>query len=280
MKHVKLYGDFTLGDLLKMAARIHKKVGSGRKEPHYQKCLATDLRLNSVPCACEDPVPVFYHGVCVWLGRADIVVGKCCIELKALSKVPSEASEQLSDYIREKNKVSFLQDGTRPYWGVCINFNKRSGKTEHFVLRDTLDGRWSIEDEHSEDAMRRPDVSPYFQASPQEDVVEKRARERFTGQNRPYFQAEESMKHRSLLRDLTRFSEFHLRKTRDPTQTVLMDDVVEHFENMFGRKVAGTELAFWVRKFFQKHYRVSYDRATPRRRQVVYGGVERGLELI
>jgi len=40
------------------------------------------------------------QGEMVWQGRADLVIGKCCVELKATSKPPSAAGSQLEDYIR------------------------------------------------------------------------------------------------------------------------------------------------------------------------------------
>jgi hypothetical protein len=92
-------------------------------------------------------------GEMVWQGRADLVVGRCCIELKAINKPPSTAGRQLHDYITEKNKVVMLQNSMPSeffnngctsakelktcedllYWGLVINFNPASGAVETFI---------------------------------------------------------------------------------------------------------------------------------------------------
>jgi hypothetical protein len=102
-----------------------------------------------IPTLLEDPIPVYYHGEMVWQGRADLIIGRCCVELKAIAKPPAAAGRQLHDYITEKNKIVMLQHGlasgffggqpdTRSiehllYWGLVINFNPSTGNVDTFV---------------------------------------------------------------------------------------------------------------------------------------------------
>jgi GxxExxY protein len=90
----------TVDDLINRAKNINRDIGSGRKERHYQKCLDVELRSMGIPTAIEDPVPVYYQGEVVWQGRADLIIGRCCVELKAIAKPPSAAGRQLQDYVR------------------------------------------------------------------------------------------------------------------------------------------------------------------------------------
>jgi GxxExxY protein len=90
----------TVDELINKARNINRDIGAGRKEKHYQKCLSVELRAMGIPTAMEDPVPVYYQGVVVWQGRADLIIGTCCVELKAINKSPSAAGRQLQDYIR------------------------------------------------------------------------------------------------------------------------------------------------------------------------------------
>jgi GxxExxY protein len=100
---MKICAGLTVEDLINKARNINCAIGSGRKERHYQKCLDVELRAMGIPTAMEDPVPVYYQGEMVWQGRADLIIGRCCVELKAINKPPSAAGRQLQDYIRQKN---------------------------------------------------------------------------------------------------------------------------------------------------------------------------------
>jgi GxxExxY protein len=101
---MEICNGLTIDALINKAKEVNRLIGSGRKELHYQKCLDVELRKMGIPTATEDPVPVYYHGVMVWQGRADIIIGRCCIELKAIAKPPSAAGRQLQDYIRYNNR--------------------------------------------------------------------------------------------------------------------------------------------------------------------------------
>jgi GxxExxY protein len=53
----------TVDDLIKKANVVNTRIGPGRKEMHYQKCLSVELRSMGIPVVMEDPVPVYYQGV-------------------------------------------------------------------------------------------------------------------------------------------------------------------------------------------------------------------------
>lgn len=278
-----LYKGLTLKDFINMAEKILKTMGVGRVERHYQKCLMADLRDLGIPCACEDPVPIFYRGECVWMGRADLVVGHCCIELKAYKKPPSCASRQLEDYIREKNKVAALRTGTRPFWGVVVNFNKKTAKVEHLVLHEK-----GYDDEHLTDSdAALGDGSDEVIGS---NVSLRNGTGKVIGvemdsNGSRFFKVKVdepgySVQHKSLMRSLERFAECHLHKTQNPSEYVYMDELFEELERSCGKKIAGTEMALFVRRYLQRKYRVTWDRTFSKKRQVVYGGIGRGLALV
>lgn len=235
-----IYKDFTLSALLETCAKIHCTMGPNRKERHYQKCIMADLRHAGVPAAIEDPIPIFYRGECVFTGRADIVIGFCCVELKRMNKPPGSAAQQTLDYIREKNKQYFLEHGRRPFWGLVINFNPAKFRVEHLVLKDETE-------------------SSFFTDAPNE--------------------ADDTRKHRNLMHYLSRFTEFHLKKTKNASQYVLMDELLEEFESSCNKQIKNTVEALWVKKYMQRHYRVAYERFGGGKRLVVYGGVGRGLVM-
>jgi len=146
-----IHKSLTLDGFLRIAHRVFETMGPGRKEQHYQRCLHIELHQMGIPTATEDPVPVFFRGEMVWQGRADLVINKCCVELKANNRPLIHASEQLQDYIREKNKILLLQMGIKEpfsrdvsspsssapsslFWGLVINFNPIKRNVEHLVM--------------------------------------------------------------------------------------------------------------------------------------------------
>ena len=149
-----IYKSLTLDKFLQITHRVFETIGPGRKESHYQRCLQIELHQMGIPVANEDPVPVFFRGEMVWQGRADLVIRRCCVELKANNKPLVQASEQLQDYIREKNKILMLQMGASDpffrdvpsnsqavsrslddlFWGLVVNFNPVKKRVEHFTV--------------------------------------------------------------------------------------------------------------------------------------------------
>ena len=135
---MQIYNDLTLATLLDMCRRIHEVLGPGRKERTYQRCLMSELHHAGYPAVMEDPVPVFYQGNMVAEGRADIVLGRCCIELKANSKAPASASKQLEDYCREKNKVVLMEHG--------VLRGPRENQSMYFSTPEQEDSRYTPSD--------------------------------------------------------------------------------------------------------------------------------------
>ena len=96
------------------AIEVHEQLGAGLPESVYRNALSHELNLRGIGHQTEFPVPVFYKGLEVGLGRIDILVeGRIVLELKAV--------ECLTDLHRAQC-VAYLQ-ATKLQLALLINFN-------------------------------------------------------------------------------------------------------------------------------------------------------------
>jgi len=106
--------------LMKMARQTMVKLGVGHTESVYQYALVTLLMSAGVPSMTEVNIPYFVNGICVGMGRADILLNSHLIELKANQKstCKTSAQAQLAKYLR-----SMSLQGATPRNGLLILFN-------------------------------------------------------------------------------------------------------------------------------------------------------------
>jgi len=107
--------------LVKAAQQVMVKMGGGHSEAVYQCALVSLLMASGIPCMTEVSIPYFLNGICVGMGRADILLKSHLIELKANQKNVQNveaAKVQLSKYLRAMH-----EQGAAPRTGMLILFN-------------------------------------------------------------------------------------------------------------------------------------------------------------
>jgi GxxExxY protein len=304
----------TVDDLIEKAREINRKIGSGRKERHYQKCLDVELRAMGIPTSLEDPIPVFYKGEMVWQGRADLIIGKCCVELKAIAKPPSTAGRQLHDYITEKNKVITLHNAASGasikhlfYWGLVINFNPATGEVETFIPPVSATKE---DDDTSKDLHRRMytdiellgcrvkmngirgmvdsiTVGEYGVILFQVQLSDGHRLPMRRSQLEPILSdidipVSSELKQKSIVSAfhsaVAYFSENRLKKTTNRSEFVTYNNLEKAFEDFSSLKIDGASM--WFRNYMQKKFRVTYVKMHEKPREMVlFGGVNKGLVL-
>jgi GxxExxY protein len=97
------------------AIEVHRSLGPGLFESVYQRCMAHELSLRSVPFAAEVPVPLVYKGTrldCTY--RVDLVVADALlVEVKTVERLLPIHHAQALTYL----KMLGLREG------LVLNFN-------------------------------------------------------------------------------------------------------------------------------------------------------------
>ncbi len=109
--------------IMKLARQTMIKLGVGHTESVYQTTLVSLFMACGIPAMTEVNIPYFVDGICVGVGRADILLPSYLIELKANQKNPCRVSAQtqLAKYLR-----SMHLQGASPRNGLLIMFNTPS----------------------------------------------------------------------------------------------------------------------------------------------------------
>jgi len=101
------------------AIEVHRQLGPGLPESHYEEALAYEFELRGICFARQVPVEVFYKGRKVGVFRADFVVERLVlVEVKAVEAIASLHTSQVLTYLRV----------TKLRLGLLINFNVRALK--------------------------------------------------------------------------------------------------------------------------------------------------------
>jgi GxxExxY protein len=103
------------GRILGAAFEVHTQLGPGLLESAFQRALAHELRLQSIPFASQVNVPLHYKGQTLDAPlRLDLLVdGQIVVEVKSVTALEDIHRAQLLTYLR----LSGLQAG------LLINFN-------------------------------------------------------------------------------------------------------------------------------------------------------------
>lgn len=110
--------------IIKLAMKVHTKLGSGLLEPVYQDCLGYELRKAGFSVEKEKPYPLIYEEISLDCGfRADLVIeNKVIIECKSVEALGEIHKAQLLTYLRLADcklgllfnfKTLHLKDGMR-----------------------------------------------------------------------------------------------------------------------------------------------------------------------
>ena len=98
-------------------------LGVGHSEASYQCLLVQLLGEQGVSARTEVHIPYMHRGVCVGLGRADILLQSHIIELKITR--PQDGIQQLRRYMQ-----AMRDTGAAPRAGMLVYFNQASGRAE------------------------------------------------------------------------------------------------------------------------------------------------------
>lgn len=121
----------TLEIILQHANKIMRDLGVGHKEGIYARAFNVALNKHNIPHRSEVDIPIMYEGECIGHGRADLIVNDLIIEMKAVSKPPTEAMGQLQKYVTNLSTVE-----RKKYKGVIINFSQSTGLVSMFLYNE------------------------------------------------------------------------------------------------------------------------------------------------
>jgi GxxExxY protein len=108
-------GPIVTGRIIRLAIKVHRKLGPGLLETVYHQCLCWELRHDDMPFQTEIPLPIVYEDVRIDRGfRADIIVDRTVLlELKSVERILPIHEAQTLTYLR--------LSGCRG--GLLMNFN-------------------------------------------------------------------------------------------------------------------------------------------------------------
>lgn len=160
-----------VGFITEVCSEVLDELGVGHTERVYQRGIVSVLNNMEIFHRSEVTTPIYVRGECVGQGRADIVVGRMAVEIKAVVTPPFRASGQLCKYVRSLNadKIdqfhrSFVLSSFFPrsgghagagtvtdltytaerqrvldelYTGVVVNFNQKTEKVDIVYVQES-----------------------------------------------------------------------------------------------------------------------------------------------
>ncbi len=113
-------------DVIGAAIEVHKVLGPGHLEVHYENALCVELELRGIPFRRQQLVKLNYKGREIGEGRIDLVVaGELVVELKAVEKIANVHLAQVISYLRIRNSRA----------GLILNFNVPAMNTKDAIRR-------------------------------------------------------------------------------------------------------------------------------------------------
>src|SRR5690606_22910295 len=108
------------------AIEVHKVLGPGHLEQHYESALCVELGLRDIPFERQRSVSLVYNGVDVGQGRLDLLVGgELVVELKAVESISNLHLAQTISYIRILDLRA----------GLILNFNVPAMNSKDAIRR-------------------------------------------------------------------------------------------------------------------------------------------------
>jgi GxxExxY protein len=108
------------------AIEVHKVLGPGHLEAHYENALCVELELRGIPFRRQQVVKLNYKGREIGEGRIDLVVAdELVVELKAVEKIANVHLAQVISYLRIRNSRA----------GLILNFNVPAMNTKDAIRR-------------------------------------------------------------------------------------------------------------------------------------------------
>lgn len=96
------------------AIEVHRVLGPGFLEQHYEEALCVELELRGIPYERQVALALEYKGRPIGQGRMDVLIcGQLVVELKAVDQLVPIHSAQLIAYLKM----------TKLHLGLLLNFN-------------------------------------------------------------------------------------------------------------------------------------------------------------
>ena len=92
--------DDDTGAIIGCALEVHRTLGPGFREIVYQRALALELQAAGLDFAREVKVPIYYKDRKIDTRRADFVIEKVIVEIKAKSQLAPEDYVQTLNYLK------------------------------------------------------------------------------------------------------------------------------------------------------------------------------------
>lgn len=123
-----------------VAKRVMKELGGSHSEATYQRAIVNALAMRGIPAQTEVPIPYMKDGVCIGMGRGDILLDSHLIEVKvAKSAAASENICKRNQSLHAKQITKYMQamrqTGAKPRKGVVICFDPFINKVHITFLR-------------------------------------------------------------------------------------------------------------------------------------------------
>lgn len=108
------------------AIEVHKVLGPGHLEQHYENALCVELELRGIPFKRQQTVVLNYKGHEIGEGRIDLVVAdELVVELKAVESISSIHLAQVMSYLRIRESRA----------GLILNFNVPAMNSKDAIRR-------------------------------------------------------------------------------------------------------------------------------------------------
>lgn len=115
-----------LENIIDMGNKILNVLGSGHTESVYHRAFEVEFRKQGIEYASEVVAPIYYRGMYVGHGRADIVIpGILVMELKATSGPPRDL---------ERSRIKTYMESLEIPDGIIINFSQKQKKCMVMVI--------------------------------------------------------------------------------------------------------------------------------------------------
>jgi hypothetical protein len=126
--------------ILQIARGVMKDIGAWHSEATYQRAIVHALAEKGIPAQTEVPIPYMKDGVCIGLGRGDILLDTHLIEVKVAKS--AHASENLwkgnkKIYVQQITKYmqAMHQSGAHARTGAIICYDQCLNKVHITFLR-------------------------------------------------------------------------------------------------------------------------------------------------
>jgi len=115
-----------LENIIEAGNKILNTLGSGHTESVYHRAFEVEFRKQGIEYASEVVAPIYYRGMYVGHGRADIVIpGILVMELKATSSPPRDL---------ERSRIKTYMESLGISDGIIINFSQKQKKCMVMII--------------------------------------------------------------------------------------------------------------------------------------------------